>query len=497
MRLGPLEIRRAIAAAASPEPAPRARKELGASGTVNLNGFLSQSEYNNDLRGASGLRAFQRMSWSDGSVQEALEHIFAPVKNASWVVEPPDDPDENEAVATALAQACLFEWLDQPWGEHLDSVLEYLTFGHAVFETPLAVVERELRVEMPGEYDVDATTGKRSPKVNVLPARQWLTVDRFAPRLQETIWRWHQQGGRLQSIEQQVFKDDRWVNVTIPAEPGPDGGGLMVLTHKRRGDEFTGRSLIRAAHKPWVFKELIEKVAAIAVERHGVGTPVAYPPESADDAILDRLEDILRDLRSGAYSYIVSPGPKQTGQLANSANAYLFEILSPSGTIPDFTPLLEYQRAEIKASVLARFAELGHASVGARATGDIQSIVWFAALHGVARYICDSHQKILERVIDANVKVSRYPKLCAYDLESRNLAEYAAGIAQLVSSTAVNPDESFRSWVRKSIDAPEEDAPDEQDPNAPELDDQGNPIEPDPNAPPKPPAPTDGGGGGY
>jgi hypothetical protein len=474
VKLGPFQISRTVVAAAA--PVKRAPAEIGASGTVLLHGFLSSSEYNNELRGRAGLLKFQRMMSSDGSVQEAIEHLYAPLRNATWSVEPPDDPDDDEMLATAIAEAALFDWLEQPWVEHVDQALDYLPLGHAVFEPTWQVVERELRVRIPGEFDV-RPDGSRTQKTKVIPPQQYLTLKRFAPRLQETIQKWNVKGGDLVSIEQQVFKDDEWQEIEIPAEQ------LLVLTHKKRGDDFTGRSVLRAAHKAWTLKELAEKVAAVAVERHGVGVPVGYLPASQqnDDAALARLEDILQNLRAGAFSYIAASGPKATA----TTDGYLFEFLSLTGTVPDFSNLLNYHRGEIKAAVLARFAELGQAAVGARATGDTQSIVWFAALGGIAEYLCEKYHPILKRVVDANIKVTRYPKLTCSDIEVRNLAEFAEANARLVAAGAINPDDSYRSYVRKGVDAPEEDAPQDEgdDPNAPKP-------PPDPTKPPPPQDPA-------
>ena len=487
MKLGPFQISRAATAAAQ-TPTPKPSAEIGASGTVVLNGFVSSDEYQPDLRGQLGIQRFKKMLASDGSTQEAVEHIFAPIRNATFDIEAPENPDEDELLATAIAKAALFEWLEEPWIEHVEAALEYLTLGHSVFELPFTVVEKELQVCVPGEYDV-LPDGRKLERTRILPAAQYVTLKRFAPRLQETIWRWHMSEGRLTSIEQQAFKDGDWGNWEIPAED------LLVLTHKRRGDDLTGRSILRAAHKAWLMKLDIEKIALAAIERHGVGVNVGYLPESrkADEDALSRLEDMLRDLRSGTKSYMAFAGPKQAaGQPGN--DGYLFEIVSPTGGIPDFTPILEYHRGEIKAAVLARFAELGHASVGARATGDIQSVVWFAALGAVGSYLCQAHQPIIDRIVDANVQVSRKPKLTVSDIEVRNLAEFAEANARLVMAGAIQPDAPYRAFVRKGINAPEE-AEETADPNADpnqNVDDQGRPIEPE-NQPGDPKPPNDQG----
>jgi hypothetical protein len=136
-------------------------------------------------------------------------------------------------------------------------------------------------------------------------------------------------------------------------------------------------------------------------------------------------------------------------------DGFSFEILSPTGGIPDFSDALNYQRAEIKAAVLARFSELGHQTTGARSVGDVQSIVWFAALHSYASFLSRAHQPIIDKIVDANLpNVGRKPTLKAAGIEARNLAEYAEAISRLVISGAVKPDKSFRSAVRKTADLP-------------------------------------------
>lgn len=470
------------ATAAAPkivDEAPRPRAEIGASGTINLKGFLVDSEYNQKLRWPEGLRVWDQMERSDASVDEALRHIYEPIKNATWRARPPENPTVEELVATELVRRAFFELLhEQPFAEYIDQVLDMLAKGHSVFELPERIVEMEITVDDPaGGYD--ETGGRKVPKQIVVPTRPWLVWDRMAQRLPDTIWEWHVTDGRLDRITQQVHRDDSYVTVSIPAS------SLIVFTNRKRGDEFTGRSILRSAYKPWFFKELIEKIEAVSLERWGVGIPIAYPPtdRADDEATIARLELILSKLRGGSFSYVVAPGPKQQASSGDGATqGYLFEILSPTGTPPDFKSAKEYHRAEIKASVLARFAELGHAQTGARSTGDTQSQVWYAALHAVATYIGEKHQAAIKRLVDANVVVSRYPTLVAEDIEAKSLEEFAGATAKLVSAGAVHPDRGFRAFVRRGLDAPMEDDPEASDeaadPADPLVDPMGRPIEP-------------------
>src|SRR3990167_6694790 len=99
MRIGPYEIGRVRAAAAT--PAPKAGRERGASGVVNLAGFLQELEYSNDLKGERGLENLERMRSSDGAVQETLGHFFAPILNANWDMEPASEQEDDLDIAEA------------------------------------------------------------------------------------------------------------------------------------------------------------------------------------------------------------------------------------------------------------------------------------------------------------------------------------------------------------------------------------------------------------
>jgi len=468
VKIGPIELPRLRAARADTAqkvPAPR-----GASGTVNVSGFLQPTEYNPALVGLAGLRAIDQMLRSDGAVQESVEHIVSPIKNAQWQIVPcSDSPDSLEHAA--FVESAYHRHLAKPWLESLDEQLDYLWYGHAVFEQTFQVVEEAL-------YYNDPMSGERVE----LPSRQFVTLDDLAPRLQSSLYKWNADGSKLISVEQHALKDGNWGDWTIPAE------NLLVLTNKKRGDEWTGRSMLRAAYKHWFAKDLIEKQEMVALERWGVGIPVGYPPDASDTAAIDRVEQILVDLRGGEHSYVASPGPKQTSTMPG----YVWEIIGPSGTPPNFSEAINRHRGDIKAAVLARFAELGHSSVGARATGDIQAVVWFSALHAIASYICASHRPIIKRLVDFNYPgVSEYPELVATDIEVRNLVEYATAISQLISSTAVTTTPGTEAAIRKAVDLPQKEEtevvePDPADPHEQELQpgDPGFKEPPGPNHPP-------------
>lgn len=466
---------------------------FGASGTINYKGYLQPSDYNQDLYRFAALDVYERMRRGDPSVRETLWTIKQPIINAEWTIEPPDDPDDTEREVAEFVRAALFEWMEQPWTELLEHALTYLDFGHAVQETVFHVVERSLTVRNPVEggqagptggssvdegYPAEAEPGEieaselpaatksvvvapvplpPDTETKVLPSRQFTTWRKFSPRLPRTIWKWnHDEYGELESITQTV-----WLNlpngeqgyrvVEIPAE------NLVVYTHDKWGDEWTGISLLRSAYKAWVMKETIEKIAGIAYERHGVGYLVAYLPRERgeDQTLQNAIGAMLQNLRQDAWA--VMPGPKQMSG-STGPQGYLVEVLTPPGGIPNFEPILTYYRGEIAGAMLTRFKELGHAATGARATADVQASVWYAALHAIARYIEAQFNTSIRRLVDLNYpNVKRYPRLKAAGIESRNLLEFAQAVALLVDAEVLSPDTPTRQWARANIDAPRED----------------------------------------
>lgn len=470
MRIGPFEFaRRATTVEAAVATTPRS--ELGASGTINTDGYITSADYNPALVGLSGLRTYERMRRSDASVREALWHIFAPVINATWDVEPASD-DPLDLEIAEFARMCFGEWLVEPFQQTMRTALLYLPQGFQVFEAVEQVVEAELTYDVPDGLPV------------TVPRRQFIAWRRFAHRRPETINKWIVESGELMGVQQMVMVGGSFEMPVIPAE------ALLVFTNEKEGDDFAGVSILRSAYKAWYLKEMIEKVAGMAYERHGVGVPVGYLPDSMrnNNAALAQLETMLKNMRAGAHHYLAFPGPK-AGQTENGRDGYLVEILTPNGGIPDFLPFLEYLRGEIKGNVLARFAELGHGSTGARATGDVQSQVWYTALQGTANYVAAVFQDALERLIDRNYVTERYPKLVARDIESRNLTDYADATSKVVSSGAAVADRSLRAAVRDYFGWPDEDEVEEQ--LGEELEPEGEFFEEEPEPEPEEPEQDD------
>lgn len=483
MKLGPVEIRRARAAAADIALPHGESVEFGATGTLNQHGFLHSDEYNRDLVWPKSLETWERMLDGDDAAREAYGHCAAPLWNANWGVDPAGNTPED-LQAAELVRAAYMDWLgnDTPDGSGFAHLMQlttrYLPQGYQVFERVPKLVENVQLVY---------TDPSTSDDVNV-PARNYLVWDKWAHRKPRTIWKWNVDNGRLLSVLQIAFKtgadgQSDWGEWTIDADR------LSVFVNEKQGDDFRGTSIFRSAYKAWYLKELVEKVAGISVERHGVGINTMYLGEDfkSDQAMVDRVEEMMADLSAGERPYLVFPGPKMptTSHSGGPQQGFLFEINTPDGGLPDFTPFLEYLRGGIKGAVLARFSELGHGSMGARATGDTQSEPWYDSLHAVADYISGVHAPAIRQLVQQNIpRLDRFPSLVARDIETRSLGDWADAVAKLTVAGQIRPDKTAREASRRMADIGDEDLDDDTlDPDHDgDVDIPGSPLDTDKDA---------------
>lgn len=446
MKIGPLELRRARAAAATPTTAPH--KPAGASGTINMAGFLVPDEYNDDLRWPDSLKIYRRMLRGDAAVREAYMHTVAPVLNATWDIDPASDDPQDLEIAEFIRRA-YFEWPVSPFKQTLALTLHYLAQGFQLFELTEQIVDAEIVYQDP----------KTNSDVTV-PTRQFVTWRRWEHRRPETIWKWNSVDGELQDVIQLAYKDGTYGEWEIPV------ADIALFVNEQEGDDFTGVSLLRSAYKSWYEKDLIEKIMTMSVERHGLGVTVGYLPDEArnDEEMIARFDSMFASLKAGQSSHLIFPGPKQQASTVagGAATGYLVEVLTPGGGLPDFVPILNYLRGDIKGAVLARFSELGHSGGGSSGKSggntNTQAEIWYAALHATADYVASVHnEKIKQLVLRNYTDIERFPTLVPRDIETKSLSTFAAANAALVAAGAIEPDKSYRAYIRAGIDAPDED----------------------------------------
>lgn len=416
---------------------PPRGEPAGRSGTVNTRGFLADDEVDDALRWPASVATYEEMRRSDPSVRAMLALAQTPIRGNPPTVEPAggEDPQLEQA---AFVERCLFGELEGGFEEWLREALDYLTFGYAVFEKATALRTVRFAYAPPDSAPVGVE-------------REAHVLAGLEPRLQHTIQRWiveERAPRRLAAVEQWLGDGRTPSTVEIPADR------LVVLTNERQGDDFRGVSLLRSAYVPWLYKRRLENLEAIALEG-AAGLPVVYPPEDADEEVLDEVERVVQRLRMGEAIYAIMPGPKQ-GPGPGGADGWLLENVYVRGTELDFSAAITRYEAALTRNVLAEFMRLGHETVGARATGDVQQDPYYAAVEAVAGYLEGAiNEQVVKPLVDWNYRVDGgYPRLSFSKIQAKNVEVIGQYLAALVTAGLISPDPDLEAWLRGLADAP-------------------------------------------
>lgn len=380
------------------------RKQYGATGTVNYQGFISGHEYSNDLKGTKLLDVVDKMM-SDGTVWGSYMLVTLPLRAATWSIEPGDNKDAAEWV-----EKTLFDLGEDEWDEFLVNALDYLPYGRMLFEMVWAFDEDE---------------------------KKWFW-QRLAPRLPKTILRWNRKGGKLDSVTQLAQEDDGvHCEMTIPAEK------LVLFVNMKKGDNYEGRSIFRAAYKHWFYKEQFYLISALAGERQGLGVPWMKHPPNLDDEDKAKVMKVLENLRSHQ-----SLGVRLEA-------GYEFGIEGVTGETMDMMPWVKHHDERIAAQVLAQFSMLGTTDTGSRSVGEVQQDPYYMALQAVAKQVEAQVNKAIRILVDVNFAgVKEYPKLSCSKMMAKNMKVMSEALKNLCTAGFDFSDPETQEYVRELFDLP-------------------------------------------
>jgi phage gp29-like protein len=413
----------------APPPVDRAfvESELGVTGTPVLGGFLRDlGEYNATLSGLSAYRVYEEMRRSDAQVAATLLAVKLPIRGADWQIVPPPDPTPVEEEAVELVKECLWECVD--FKKALENALLMLDFGSSAHE------------------DVYQVDGNR------------VRLRKLAPRLPQTFYRWIVNDlGELQALEQQGYRAGQYLTVQVPATK------LSLFVHQQEGDNFAGRSMLRPAYKHWYMLQALEKIAAIAAERNGLGVPVVVmgPNPKAEDR--KTAIDWLQKLSTHEKAALVLP-PE-----------WSFKLEGVTGTTRDPKDLILHHKVQISLAALAQFMMLGQSQTGNRALGESLGDFFMLSLQATAENIAGVfNATTIRRIVTLNFgEQVRPPRLVAAQVLALKLEAIVSALQRLAGAGAVQPDEDLEAWLRQKLGAPER----KPQPQGPTLNASGTPAD--------------------
>lgn len=387
-----------------------ARKELGDSGTRMLRGIITE-EYNAQLQGIQGIRVYDEMRKSDGTVSAAMRACTLPIRRAEFFVKPAGDDDQSKKIAEFVEHA-LWDWIEGfTFDDFIRQALLMFPFGVMVFEKVYGIKNHE--------------------------GTDYVTLSKLAPRLPKSIMQW-ELPDRTFGI-QQIRQDGQLA--MIP------GSKLLIFVNDREGDNWWGNSILRSAYKHWYIKNTFYKIDAIAFERQGLGVPYFKMPPGYTDQDEKKAQQALQNLRASEKSFLVFPNNYEAGFLNMGSNS-----------TRDANPSIEHHNKQILLSVLAQFLELGVSKQGSgsRALSQDHSDLFLKAMEsGATTLISTINKDLIPELVNLNFpEPKQYPKLDYSGISKIDIQEFATGYAQLVTAGAVHPTDSDEQMVRSIMGLP-------------------------------------------
>ena len=395
--------------------------------TISPSGFLSErgrthgvyesSNYINDipeLYEGNDYATYTKMRKGDSTVSAAMRSIELPIRKATFDIQPPSNPTDEEKTQAQVLASAIFEHLS--WSDILRGAITYLTYGFSVHEFTL-----EYREGM------------------ILPKK-------IAFRPQNTIeelptYENRDKRGNLKSLSQ-IVEGRRY---TLPRKK------LIICTADAESKEnWRGTSILRSAYRPWFIKEKMELINAVANERWGVCIPVLEMPEITDstttftpveepgqgDGTITQESQFtvnhraavkaLQKLHGGEQSYAVLPF------------GYKLSILDRRSQAIDTLSYIRELKDDIKTAVLALHLRLGgNDTSGSKALGVAFVDSFLHAVESWANVICDAfNYDLLRPLIIMNWgEQKRYATMIVTNIYKTALQE----IAYMIQAGVIKP----------------------------------------------------------
>lgn len=397
------------------------QKILGVAGTSTRNGTLKADELQPELRGKRAIRKYREMRDNDATIGAALYAVEQMLRDTPIKVTPADDSEAAKREAQFVES--VLEDMDHSLDDHISEALSFLTFGFATFEV---VYKRRV-----GPYE-------RNPKKKSKSTDGRIGVRKIAPRAQWTVNRFEvdNQSGDIYGFHQDV-------SAGFGTNYIPMRKAILYRTTTINGDP-SGRSILRNAYAAYERLNAIQQYEAIGIERELAGIPHAEVPAEylsgdateAQQAVLNQLKEILRDLKFNEQGFLITPSDTYPGKDGEPTNQKLVSVklISAEGTRNiDIDPVVKRYQHDIARSVLAEFIMLGGGSNGSYALSKSKSDIFLRALESYINTIVDVlNKQLIEPLWRINgLSFDLMPKITAGDVAKHDLKEMGAYLRNL------------------------------------------------------------------
>jgi hypothetical protein len=387
--------------------------EIGSSSPSPWTSYL-RAEYNPDLVGQLGLKKYNEMRKSDGSVKGTLRGVKTPVLAARFFVKPgkkfgDKKPRKVDKKAADWVWYNLQELMPAtPWHQTLIEALCMLDFGYYMMEQV---------------WDNKVVAGKLHTVLTKLAPRHPMDVIQ---------WNYDNHGGPNSVSMATPNIMDPEVTIEIAK--------LVVFTHDKEAGDMMGVSVLRSAYKHWYYKSMLEKIDAIQKERHSVGIPIIKLPAGFSDDDKTAAQELGRNLRTNERAHVVLPP------------GWDILMLKLEGRPVDVLKSIEYHDHMIMMNVLGEFFK--------SSAKEADQAMFLKATRFIADIVCETFNSYcIPQMVDYNFKGAAYPKLCARRIgENNDWRDLSFAVRNFVGANVIVPDDTMEEVMREELDMPEMDS---------------------------------------
>ncbi len=411
----------------------------GTSGLRRYSGYIFE-EFLSELTGKNACRVYKEMAYNDPIVASLIFAIKMCSRKVEWIVEPATDDKKDEEVAEFIEQ-CMDD-TNKPWKEIITEIFSMVQYGHAPMEITYKYRKgRDVEEEGTESKFTDGMIGWRS--INL--------------RAADTILRWEfWENGEIRGLWQ--LAPPYWRLTYIPQEKF-----LLFRTDYSKNNP-EGRSVLRGAYRPWLFKKYLEEIESIGAERGVAGIPVAWVPSNiaAPDptdtnatAALQSYKDLVSNIRRDAQEGIVFP------LVYDEKGNKLFDLtlLTTEGSNGRIGEIITRKSNEILQVCLAEFVMLGTQRVGSFAMSQTKVDLFMQSIGVYLDLIAEVfNSQAIPRLLELNPKFGKLeelPRISHTNIQETDLKELAAYISQLVAAGVLQPDNALSDYVRAAASLPD------------------------------------------
>jgi phage gp29-like protein len=231
-------------------------------------------------------------------------------------------------------------------------------------------------------------------------------------------------------LEGVVQKQKSGQDIFIPADK------IMIYTHEKEFGDYYGVSALRAAYKPWIIKEFLQKFWNIALERYGSPFMSMGIPQGASLASAMSLMDQLKH-KTGI------PLP----------DGYELEIHNLANTGMSFKDAIEYQDKMIARAMLIPDTLFANNDTGAYALSKTHAAFFLLRLNGIGQEIGDMITKyLIKPMVQYNFgDVQEMPNFKFNDVADDDMTQLLNIVKEMLAGGVIAPSED---WIRERLGLP-------------------------------------------